>query len=842
MVRYGQCGGLVAAWRCDQNSSDKNCPFNPGQCDTPNKSGQRERGKLRPHFTEPPLPAMDPAFRKAALEYHQQGSPGKLAIVPTKQLTNQRDLALAYSPGVAAACEEIVRDPQEAYRYTARGNLVAVVTNGTAVLGLGNIGPLAAKPVMEGKAVLFKKFAGIDVFDLEVNETDLDKLVDIVAALEPTFGGVNLEDIKAPDCFYVERKLRERMKIPVFHDDQHGTAIVVGAAILNGLSFMGKEVTHCKLVVSGAGAAALACLDLLVDLGFPLANIWVTDLAGVVYKGRKELMDPDKERFAQETSARTLDDVIGDADIFLGLSAAGVLKAPMVKKMAKRPMILALANPTPEIMPEEVHAVRDDAIVCTGRSDYPNQVNNVLCFPFIFRGALDVGATTITRSMEIAAVHAVARLAREEQSDVVAAAYGSAGGGFGANSLIPKPFDPRLIVRIAPAVAQAAMDAGVANRPIKDMEAYRDQLQQFVYRSGTFMKPIFAAAKQAHREAVGTFSNTSPATTATATGSRPNRIVLAEGEEERVLRAAQVIVDEGLATPILIGRPAIMQKRIERFGLRLKIDHDFELINPESDQRYRDYWESYHQIMERRGVTEQWSKIEMRRRLTLIASMMVRKGHAEGLLCGTYGTYGIHLHYIDQVIGKRAGSTVYAAMNTLMLPNRVVTLVDTHVNLDPTAEQIAEITILAAEKLKQVGITPKVALLSHSNFGSANSPSAIKMRDALALLRARSPQLEVDGEMHGDLAFDSNLRKQLMPRSTLISDANLLVLPNLDAANIAYNLLKSAAGSGIAVGPVLLGAAKPVHILTPTATVKRVVNMTAWTGVDIAQSAPRSSV
>jgi malate dehydrogenase (oxaloacetate-decarboxylating)(NADP+) len=773
------------------------------------------------------FPAMDPQFRKAALEYHEQGTPGKLAIMPTKQLTNQRDLALAYSPGVAAACEEIVKDPQNVFRYTARGNLVAVVTNGTAVLGLGNIGPLAAKPVMEGKAVLFKKFAGIDVFDLEINETDLDKLVDIVAALEPTFGGINLEDIKAPDCFYVERKLRERMKIPVFHDDQHGTAIVVGAAILNGLTLVGKSVTQSKLVVSGAGAAALACLDLLVDLGFPLANIWVTDLAGVVYKGRKELMDPDKERFAQETSARTLAQVIGGADIFLGLSAAGVLKQDMVKQMNAQPMILALANPTPEIMPEEVHAVRDDAIMCTGRSDYPNQVNNVLCFPFIFRGALDVGATTITRSMEIAAVEAVARLAREEQSDVVASAYGSMAGGFGRNNLIPKPFDPRLIARIAPAVAQAAIDAGVATRPLSDMAAYRDQLQQFVYRSGTFMKPIFAAAKQANGAA--------------KVAKKQHRIVFAEGEEERVLRATQVIVDEGICTPVLIGRPAVLQKRIERFGLRLKVDTDFELINPESDPRYRDYWETYCQIMERRGVTEQWAKIEMRRRLSLIGSMMVHKGHAEGMLCGTYGTYGIHLHYIDQVIGRKAGASVYAAMNTLMLPNRVVTLVDTHVNLDPTAAQIAEITLMAAQRLRNVGIDPKVALLSHSNFGSTNSPSSLKMRDALALIRQQSPQLEVDGEMHGDLAFDSAMRKQQMPRSTLLNDANLLVLPNLDAANISYNLLKSAAGSGIAVGPVLLGSALPVHILTPSATVKRIVNMAAWTGVDISLGMPRLS-
>jgi malate dehydrogenase (oxaloacetate-decarboxylating)(NADP+) len=768
--------------------------------------------------------ALDPQLRKAALEYHEQGSPGKLAIIPTKQLTNQRDLALAYSPGVAAACEEIVADPASVYRYTAKGNLVAVVTNGTAVLGLGNIGALAAKPVMEGKAVLFKKFAGIDVFDLEVNETDLDKLVDLVAALEPTFGGVNLEDIKAPDCFYVERKLRERMKIPVFHDDQHGTAIVVGAAILNGLALLKKPVDQCKLVVSGAGAAALACLDLLLDLGFPVKHIWVTDLAGVVYQGRKELMDPDKERFAQVTDARVLADVIHDADIFLGLSAAGVLKPAMVAKMAKNPLILALANPTPEIMPEEVHAVRTDAIMCTGRSDYPNQVNNVLCFPFIFRGALDVGATTITRSMEVAAVHAVAQLAREEQSDVVAAAYGAAAAAFGPTNLIPKPFDPRLIARIAPAVAKAAMEAGVATRPIADFEAYREQLQQFVYRSGTFMKPIFAAAKLANRERVA------------QGGSQ--RIVLSEGEEERVLRAAQVLIDEGLARPVLIARPAVLAKRIERFGLRLRPDVDFELINPEADTRYRDYWQTYHQMMQRRGVTEQFAKIEMRRRLTLIASMMVYKGDADGMLCGTFGTYGVHLHYVDQVIGRRPGASVYAAMNTLMLPDRVVTLLDTHVNLDPTAAQIVEITAMGAEQLRRVGIEPKVALLSNSNFGTGNSPSAVKMREARNLLVAQFPQLQVDGEMHADIALDSSLRRSAMPNSTLREDANLLVMPNLDAANISYNLLKTAAGNGIAIGPVLLGAALPVHILTPSATVKRIVNLAAWMAVDIAAAKP----
>jgi malate dehydrogenase (oxaloacetate-decarboxylating)(NADP+) len=753
---------------------------------------------------------MDPQFRKAALEYHEQGRPGKISVTPTKQLTNQRDLALAYSPGVAAACEEIVADPSAVYRYTSRGNLVAVITNGTAVLGLGNIGPLAAKPVMEGKAVLFKKFAGIDVFDIEMAENDLDKLVDHIAALEPTFGGINLEDIKAPDCFYVERKLRERMKIPVFHDDQHGTAIVVGAALLNGLKVVGKDIASVKLVCSGAGAAALACLDLLVDLGLTLENIWVSDLAGVVYRGRVELMDPDKERFAQPTDARTLGEIIEGADIFLGLSAAGVLKPEMVKKMGTRPLVFALANPTPEIMPEEVHAVRPDAIMATGRTDYPNQVNNVLCFPFIFRGALDVGATTITRAMEVAAVHAVADLARAELSDVVAAAYSATPMQFGPEYLIPKPFDPRLIVRIAPAVARAAIESGVATRPIADFDAYRAQLEQFVYHSGNFMKPIFASAKRAQRK----------------------RILYAEGEDERVLRAIQVVIDENLARPILVGRPEVIERRIERYGLRLKAGVDFDVINPDSDPRYREFWTEYWQMTDRQGVTAQYAKIEMRRRLTLIGAMMLRKGLADGMICGTFGTHGLHLHYIDQVIGRRPGATVYAAMNTLMLANRQVTLVDTHVNVAPTAEQLCEITMLAAEELQRFGILPKVALLSHSNFGTSNTPSAVVMREALALLRERAPNLEVDGEMHGDAALDAPYRQSLMPSSTLRGEANLLVMPNIESANIAYNLLKTAAGNNIAIGPVLLGAAKPVHILTASATVRRIVNMTAWTVID----------
>lgn len=751
-------------------------------------------------------------LRQAALEYHEFPSPGKISVTPTKQLTNQRDLALAYSPGVAAPCEEIVADPTAAYKYTARGNLVAVITNGTAVLGLGNIGPLASKPVMEGKGVLFKKFAGIDVFDIEISENDPDKLVDIIASLEPTFGGINLEDIKAPECFYIERKLRERMKIPVFHDDQHGTAIIVGAAILNGLKVVGKDLKSCKLAVSGAGAAALACLDLLVDLGFPIENIFVTDLAGVVYKGRAELMDPDKDRFAQETTARSLSEVIEGADIFLGLSAGGVLKPEMVKKMAARPLILALANPTPEILPEEVKAVRDDAVMATGRSDFPNQVNNVLCFPYIFRGALDCGATTITREMEIAVVHAIAELAQAEQSDVVASAYGISNLSFGPEYLIPKPFDPRLMIKIAPAVAKAAQEGGVAQRPIQDMQAYSDKLQQFVYQSGTFMKPLFSIAKKTPME--------------------KKRIVYAEGEEERVLRAVQVIVDEGLAKPILVGRPHILEQRIEKFGLRLTAGVDYEAINPEMDPRYRDFWQTYHQMTCREGITEQYAKLEMRRRHTLISSMMVHKGEADGMICGTYGTTSIHLHYINQVLGKRAGVNVYAAMNGLVLPDRQVVIVDTHVNENPTAEQLAEITILAAEEMRRFGIQPKAALLSHSNFGTAQSESAKKMRAALEIIRRDAPDLEIDGEMHGDTALDAEYRKKMMPFSTLKGEANLLVMPNIDAANISYNLLKTSAGNNIAIGPILLGCAKPVHILTPSATVRRIVNMTALCVVD----------
>ncbi len=760
-------------------------------------------------------------LRAAALRYHEFPVPGKIAIAPTKQLTNQRDLSLAYTPGVAAACEEIAKDPANAFRYTARGNLVGVITNGTAVLGLGNIGPLASKPVMEGKAVLFKKFAGIDVFDIEVNENDPDKLVEIIAALEPTFGGINLEDIKAPDCFVVERKLQARMKIPVFHDDQHGTAIVVAAAILNGLKVVGKNVANVKLVTSGAGAAALACLDLLVDLGIPRKNIWVTDLAGIAYKGRKELMDPEKEPFCQETDLRTLDQAIEGADIFLGLSAGGVLKQDMVKKMAPKPLVYALANPTPEILPEDVKEVRPDAVMATGRTDYPNQVNNVLCFPFIFRGALDVGATTITRGMEVAAVKAVAELAQAEQSEILTSVYGIENLSFGPEYLIPKPFDPRLITVIAPAVAKAAMDDGVAQRPIKDFDAYRNQLQQFVYHSGTLMKPLFSIAKRVPEN--------------------QKRIVFAEGEDERVLRAVQIIIDERLATPILIGRPAVIEHRIGKFGLRIKAGEDFEIVNPENDPRFRDFWQTYLALTERKGVTTSFAKLEMRRRNSLIGSIMIIKGMADGMICGTVGNLTTHLKYIDEVVGHEPGANVYGAMSGLILPGRQVFLVDTHVNIDPTAEQLAELTLMAANEMRKLGIVPKAALLSHSNFGSSAAPSAVKMRAVLALIQKADPDLEVDGEMHGDSALDEAIRAGAVTSSSLKGDANLLVLPNIDAANISYNLLKTAAGNGIAIGPLLLGVAKPIHILTPAATVRRIVNLTTLAVVEAASNARGSA-
>jgi malate dehydrogenase (oxaloacetate-decarboxylating)(NADP+) len=758
---------------------------------------------------------VDEQLRKSALDYHRRNPPGKLSILPTKQLTNQRDLALAYSPGVAAACEEIVRDPAEAASLTARANLIAVITNGTAVLGLGAIGPLAAKPVMEGKSVLFKKFAGIDCFDIEIDERDPDRLVDIVAALEPTFGAINLEDIKAPECFIVERALRKRMKIPVFHDDQHGTAITVGAAFCNGLKVVGKDIGKVKLVTSGAGAAALACLELLVRMGLPRENVTVTDLAGVVYRGRKELMDPDKERFAIETRARTLDDVIAGADIFLGLSAGGVLKPAMVKKMAERPLILALANPEPEILPELAKEARPDCVIATGRSDYANQVNNVLCFPFIFRGALDVGATTITSEMELAAVRAIAELAQAETSEQVALAYGIESISFGPDYIIPRPFDPRLIARVAPAVAKAAMDCGVATRPIADLDAYTQSLTQFVYQSGLIMKPLFTAAKAA-----------------------PRRVVYAEGEDERVLRAVQIVVDEGLARPILVGRPQVVEQRLERLGLRVRPGKEFELVNPEFDPRYRDYWKTYHKLAERRGVSPDFARIEMRRNQTLIGAMMVHKGEADGMLCGTFGSHAQHLRYVDEVIGRRAGARHYAAMNALILPARSVFICDTYVNDDPDAEQIAEMTILAAEEVRRFGTAPKVALLSASSYGSVDTPSARKMRAALELIRARAPELEIDGEMHGDAALSEEIRRKVFPRTRLRGEANLLVMPTLDAANISFNLLKTASGGGVTIGPMLLGAAKPVHVLTPSVTVRRLVNMTAVAVADA--NAPRA--
>ncbi|MGH8681870.1 MAG: NADP-dependent malic enzyme [Burkholderiales bacterium] len=759
---------------------------------------------------------MEDPLRKAALDYHRLPKPGKISVTPTKGLVNQRDLALAYSPGVAAACEEIVRDPGTAASLTARANLVAVITNGTAVLGLGAIGPLAGKPVMEGKGVLFKKFAGIDVFDLEIDERDPDRLVEIIASLEPTFGGINLEDIKAPECFHVERRLRERMRIPVFHDDQHGTAIIVGAAVTNGLRVVGKGIDEVKLVTSGAGAAALACLDLLVSLGLRMENIWVSDIAGAVYDGRTEEMDPNKARYARQTSARTLGDIIDGADIFLGLSAGGVLKPEMVKRMAKQPLILALANPEPEILPDLARQVRPDAIIATGRSDYPNQVNNVLCFPFIFRGALDVGATQINEAMKIAAVRAIADLATAEQSDIVAAAYGEQNLRFGADYLIPRPFDPRLIVQIAPAVAKAAIDSGVATRRIENFGAYRDSLQQFVYNTGFIMKPLFAAAKQA-----------------------PRRIVYAEGEDERVLRAVQVVVDEGLARPILIGRPAVIERAIARAGLRIGAGVDFELVNIESHPHYPEYWQEYHRLTERRGVSVPYAKIEMRRRATGIGAMAIHRGEADGMLCGTFGTHDLHLQYVDQILGRKPGVNDYYAMNVLILPKRTLFICDTYVNFDPTAEQIAEMTVLAAEEIRRFGITPKIALLSHSNFGTSDQASAVKMRHALELIARRAPDLEIEGEMHGDAALSEDVRAEVFPRSRLKGEANLLIMPTLDAANIAFNLLKTASADGITIGPILLGCARPAHILTPSATVRRIVNMTALAVVDANSNAQR---
>ena len=753
---------------------------------------------------------MDDRFRQAALDYHRYPRPGKIAVTPTKALTNQSDLSLAYSPGVAAACEEIEKDPYTAAHYTSRGNLVAVVTNGTAVLGLGDIGPLAGKPVMEGKGVLFKKFAGIDVFDIEIDEHDPDKLYDIIASLEPTFGGINLEDIKAPECFTLEKRLREKMKIPVFHDDQHGTAIISSAAILNGLRVVNKDIAQVKLVCSGAGAAAIACLDLIVSLGLSRENIFVCDSKGVIHSERENL-DESKARYAQKTTARTLADVMPGADIFLGLSTAGVLKADMVKGMAKDPIILAMANPDPEIIPEDAKAVRPDCIIGTGRSDYPNQVNNVLCFPYMFRGALDVGATTINEAMKIAAVKAIAELAHAEQSEEVAAAYGNAQLSFGPEYLIPKPFDPRLILKVAPAVALAAMESGVATRPLNDVDAYRMQLNEFVYHSGFAMRPVFAEAKL-----------------------NPARVVFCEGEDERVLRAVQTVLDEGLAKPIVIGRPDVVSQRIERFGLRMRAGEDFELVNPDSDPRFKELWQDYYDLMYRKGISIEYAKREMRRRTTLIGAMLVRRNYADAMLCGTFGKHSLHLRFIEEVIGRKPGIDHFYAINMLIMPKRTVFIGDTYVNYDPTAQQLAEMTQLAAEEVRRFGLAPKIALLSHSSFGAEDTPTARKMRQTLALLNEQAPDLEVEGEMHGDAALDPEIRQQVFPRSRLQGVANLLVMPTLDAANISFNLLKTEGGDGITVGPLLLGAAKPVHILTQTATVRRIINMTALLSVEVA--------
>jgi malate dehydrogenase (oxaloacetate-decarboxylating)(NADP+) len=743
-----------------------------------------------------------------ALHYHRQPRPGKLEIQPTKPLGNQRDLALAYSPGVAEPCRAIAADPAAAFAYTTRGNLVAVVTNGTAVLGLGAIGPLAAKPVMEGKAVLFKKFAGIDVFDIEVDANEVDRFVDVVAALEPTFGGINLEDIKAPECFEIEERLIERMQIPVLHDDQHGTAIIVAAAVLNGLELADKKIEDAKIVTSGAGAAALACLNLLVLLGARRENIWVTDIEGVVYAGRPTLMDRWKEVYARETDARALGDVIDDADIFLGLSAPRVLKPDMVTRMAARPLILALANPVPEIMPEEARAARPDAMICTGRSDYPNQVNNVICFPYLFRGALDVGARRIDEAMKLAAVRAIAALAREEPSDVVARAYGGETATFGPAYLIPTPFDQRLILRIAPAVAKAAMQSGAATRPIADFDAYYDRLNSFVLRSGLIMKPIVAAAKAERK-----------------------RVIYAEGEDERVLRAAQIVLEEGLATPILIGRPQVVANRAERYGLKIRPGRDFEIVNPEDDPRYRDYVDDYFTLVGRQGVTPEAARTMVRTNTTIIGALAVRRGEADALLCGLDGRFARHLRDIRQIIGKAEHVQDFSTLSLLISTRAAVFLTDTYVSLDPTAEEIAETTRLAADHISRFGIKPKAALLSHSNFGSADSESAGKMRRALDLLARGTPEIEADGEMHGDTALSEELRRRLMPVSRLTGEANLLVFPNLDAANIALNLLKVMTDA-LHVGPILLGSAMPAHILTPSVTSRGVVNMTALAAVE----------
>ncbi len=751
-------------------------------------------------------------LREAALEYHQYPTPGKISVRPTKGLTNQRDLALAYSPGVAYACDAIVEDPANASLYTSRANLVGVVTNGTAVLGLGNIGPLASKPVMEGKGCLFKKFAGIDVFDIELAENDPDKLIDMIAALEPTLGGVNLEDIKAPECFYIEKKLKERMSIPVFHDDQHGTAIISAAAMLNALKLIGKRLDAVKVVCSGAGAAAISCLDLWCDLGIKRENITVCDSKGVIYVGRDANMEPTKARYAQETAARTLADAIDGADVFLGLSSGGVLKPEMVATMAKQPIVFALANPTPEIMPELAKSVRPDAIIATGRSDYPNQVNNVLCFPFIFRGALDSGASRITEEMKLACVRAIAAMAEEEVSNEVAMAYPGQELAFGPEYLIPKAFDPRLITTIAPAVAQAAADSGVATRPITDMVAYREKLKGFIYHTGVGMRAVFSAAKQ----------------------GAVKRIVYAEGEDERVLRAVQIVLEERLAKPILVGRPEVIAMRLEKIGSKLKMGEHFEVVNPNSDERYKECWTSYHQQMKRHGVTIEIAKIRLRQDTTIIGAVLVQLGYADALICGVSGRFAHHLRQVEEIIGKAPGCTTLAAMNHLLLPGRALFLCDTHVNENPSAAQLAEIAHLAADTVRRFGLQPKVALLSHSNFGSAASASACKMAEATRLLHERAPELEADGEMHGDAALSEEIRHRSDPESPLTGEANVLVMPNLDSANISYNLLKMTGGEGITIGPILLGTARPVHVLTSTTTVRRLVNMTALAVVDAA--------
>jgi malate dehydrogenase (oxaloacetate-decarboxylating)(NADP+) len=746
---------------------------------------------------------MTDEFDERALHYHRYPVPGKLAITATKPLGTQQDLALAYSPGVAVACDAIVADPREASELTARGNLVAVISNGTAVLGLGSIGPLAAKPVMEGKAVLFKKFSGIDVFDIEVDETDVDAFVNIVASLEPTFAGINLEDIKAPECFEIEKRLRERMSIPVFHDDQHGTAIIVGAAVMNALRLVEKNFEDVKVVASGAGAAALACLNQLVSMGIKKQNIVVTDIVGVVYKGRKEQMDEWKSQFAIETESRTLGDVIEGADIFLGLSAPGVLTPEFAKRMAPRPIILALANPDPEITPEDAKRARPDAIIATGRSDYPNQVNNVLCFPFIFRGALDVGATEINEAMKLACVKALADLAMAETSELVSKAYGGQPAPFGPENLIPKPFDPRLITKISPAVARAAMDSGVATRPIEDFDAYVQKLTSFVFRSGLVMKPIFDAARHA-----------------------PGRLVYAEGEGRRVLQAAQQVIDDKLAQPILIGRRNVIEMRIKELGLRMQPNEDFELVNIHEDERFRDYWGEYHELTGRHGTSPEEAKTVIRTQHTAVAALMLRCGEADAMLCGTVGRFSQHLKHVDEIIGKAQGIYAYSTLTGLILPSGTFFICDTHVTPEPSAEEIAEMTVLAAKEVRCFGISPKVALLSRSNFGTSGMPSALKMREAVRILESAAPELEVDGEMHADAALSETIREAVLPNSRITGQANLLVMPNVDAANIAYNLLKML-GGGVTIGPILVGAAQSVHVVTQSATVRGLVNMSA---------------